>query len=197
MAYFKSPPRVPTREQVEACLKATDSEDRARDHLLIAMAAMTGLRVHEMVALTWGQVVTDSGTVRHRVQLNVEDTKGNVGGEIVLPETLRWKLAKYRTWCSRRDLAVEGDAPLFTSRHHRPVSVRRVQQIWRAVQVEASIDRPYHFHSLRHYYGTAVYRATKDIRVTQTLLRHQSVSSTQIYAHVSQQDVEKAVERLF
>ena len=197
MAYFRTPPRVPTRDEVEACLGVTDTEDRARDHLLTAMASMTGLRVHEMVALTWGQVVTDTGTVRRRVVLVPEDTKGGVGGEIVIPETLRWKLAKYRTWCSRRDLPVEGGAPVFMSRHKRCVSVRRVQQVWRAVQVEAGIDRPYHLHALRHYFGTEVYRATRDIRVTQTLLRHRSVSSTMIYAHVSQRDVEAAVEGLF
>ncbi len=197
MAYFRTPPRVPTRDEVAACLRATDSEDRARDHLLIAMASMTGLRVHELVALTWGQIITSNGTVRRRVELVPEDTKGGVGGEIVLPETLRWKLAKYRTWCSRRDLAVEGDAPVFVSRHKRAISVRRVQQVWRAVQVEVGIDRPFHFHSLRHYFATTVYAATRDIRVTQVLMRHQSITSTMIYAHVSQRDVEDAVEGLF
>ena len=197
MGFFRTPPRVPSREEVEACLKVTDSEDKARDHILIATAAMTGLRVHEMVALTWGQVITDKGTVRHRVVLNPEDTKGGVGGEIVIPETLRWKLSRYRTWCSRRDLDVDGEAPVFVSRHNRRISVRRVQQVWKAVQVEAGIERPHHLHSLRHYFGTEVYRKTRDIRVTQVLLRHRSVSSTMIYAHVSQRDVERAVEDLF
>ena len=197
MAYFKSPPRVPSREEVEKCLKVTDTEDKARDHLLIALAAMTGLRVHEMVALDWEQVVSEKGTVRHRVVLVPEDTKGGVGGEIVVPETLRWKIARYRTWCSRHDLPVDGDVPVFVSRHHRRVSVRRVQQVWKAVQVEAGIERTFHLHSLRHYFGTTVYRKTKDIRVTQVLMRHRSVSSTQIYAHVSQRDVERAVEGLF
>jgi site-specific recombinase XerD len=195
--YFRSPPRVPTTAEVEACLTLLDTQATARNHVLIAMAAMTGLRLHELVALDWGQLVTDGGSVRHRVVLVPEHTKANVGGEVVLPERLRWKLGQYRTWCARRGQSVEGDAPVFVSRNHQRVSVRRVQQVWKAVQIAAYIDRPYKLHALRHYYGTTVYRATKDIRVTQVAMRHVSVSSTMIYTHVSQKDVEQAVERAF
>ena len=56
----------------------TPSGGRARDHLLVAVAAGTGLRVHELVALDWGQLVSEGGAVRHRVHLRAEDTTGNV-----------------------------------------------------------------------------------------------------------------------
>ena len=69
MASYRTPPRVPTCTQIDRCLALTDTEDDARDHLLIAMAAMTGLRVHELVALDWGQVRTETGNIRHRVVL--------------------------------------------------------------------------------------------------------------------------------
>lgn len=180
MAYIGNPPRVPTRSEVEACLKATDNADRARDHLLIAMAAMTGLRAHEVVALDWGQVVTQAGNVRRRIELLPEHTKGNVGGEVVVPEALRWKLARYRAWCARLDLSLQVSAPLFLSRHTRRLSVRRMQQVWKAVQGDAGIERPYHLHALRHFFGTEVYGATRDIRLTQIAMRHQSVSSTEL-----------------
>jgi len=195
--YFRSPPRVPTTAQVEACLAHLDTDATARDHVLIAMAGMTGLRVHELVALDWGQLITDGGNVRHRIVLVPEHTKGNVGGDVVLPERLRWKLGQYRTWCARRGLRVEGDAPVFVSRNHRRVSVRRVQQLWKAVQVETGIDRPYKLHALRHYFATTLYRATRDIRVTQVAMRHASVTSTMIYSHINNEDVEQAVERAF
>ncbi len=87
--YFKTPPRVPTSTDVDRCLAALDTEATARDYMLVAMAAWTGLRVHELVALDWRQLVTDSGNVRRRVVLVVEHTKGNVGGDIVVPERLR------------------------------------------------------------------------------------------------------------
>lgn len=195
--YFRTPPRVPTSSEVETCLALLDTADRARDHILIAVAAWTGLRVHEMVALDWSQLVSTAGSVRRRVQLVAEHTKGNVGGDVVLPEKLRWKLGQYRFWCARRGLDVEGGAPMFVSRNSRRISVRRVQQVWISVQVEAGIDRPYKMHALRHFFGTQLYRATKDIRLAQTALRHRSISSTMIYTHISNRDVEQAVERAF
>ncbi len=195
--FFKSPPRVPTTAEVEACLAVLDTEARARDHLLIAMAAWTGLRVSEVVALDWSQVVTEAGNIRHRVVLVAEHTKGGVGGSVVLPERLRWKITQYRAWSARGGLSVEGDVPMFVSRNGRRISPRRVQQVWRHVQVEAGIDRPHRLHGLRHFFATTLYAASRDIRLTQIAMRHASVTSTMIYSHVSNADVEQAVERAF
>jgi len=193
--FFRAPPRIPTRTDIDAVLRVTDADDHARDHLLVAVAAGTGLRVHELVALDWEQLVSEGG-VRRRVHLRAEDTKGNVGGDVVLNEALRWKVARYRTWCARWGHAVEGDAPVFVSRNHRRLSVRMAQEAWRAVQRLAGIERPYPFHALRHYFGTALYRATKDLRLTQVAMRHRSASSTELYTQVGERDVEAAVERL-
>ena len=179
--YFRAPPRIPTRADIDACLRVTD--ERPRDLLLVAVAAGTGLRVHELVALDCEQLVTDSGAVRHGVHLRAEDTKGGVGGDVVLNEALRWKVARYRTWCARRSHAVDGNAPVFVSRNHRRLSVRMAQEAWRTVQRLAGIERPYPFHALRHYFGTSLYKATKDLRLTQVAMRHRSASSTELYVH--------------
>ncbi len=195
--FFRSPPRVPASSEVDACLALLDTEASARDHLLIAMAAWTGLRVSEMVALDWPQVVTEAENIRHRVVLVSEHTKGGVGGSVVLPERLRWRIGQYRMWCARRGRSVEGHEPIFNSRNNRRISVRRVQQVWRQVQVEAGIDRPHRLHGLRHFFATKLYAASKDIRLTQIAMRHASVTSTMIYSHVSNADVEQAVERAF
>ncbi len=117
----------------------------------------------------------------------------------MLNEALRWKVARYRTWCARRGHAVEGDVPVFVSRskdHHRRLSVRMAQEAWRTVQGLAGLERPYPFHALRHYFGTAVYKLTKDLRLAQVAMRHRSASSTELYTHVGERDVEAAIERL-
>lgn len=99
--FFRAPPRIPTRADIDAVFRATDSDDHARDHHLVAIAAGTGLRVHKLVGLDWGQLLTEAGAVRHRVHLRGEDTTGNVGGDVVLNEAFRWNVARYRTWCAR------------------------------------------------------------------------------------------------
>lgn len=47
--YFRTPPRIPIRAELGAALRLTD--DRACDHLLVAVGTGTGLRVHELIAL--------------------------------------------------------------------------------------------------------------------------------------------------
>lgn len=194
--FYKTPPSMPSKEEVESVLRLTNSEDEARDHLLIAVAAGTGLRVMELVALNWDQMITESGKARKRVVLNPARTKGGWGGEIVLSTGLRWKIERYREWCRRKGLAVDGDAPVFMSRNHRRLSIRQSQKVWKNLQVRANFERHYGFHSLRHFFGTTIYRMTRDIRITQVLLRHRSVATTMIYSHVTARDVEAAVERL-
>lgn len=119
--FFRAPPRIPTRADIDAVLRVTNG--RARDHLLVAVAAGTGLRIHELVALDWGQLVSETVAVRHRVRVRVraQATRG-VGGDVVLNEALRWKVARYLRWRARH--GVEGKAPVFLSRKQRRISVR-------------------------------------------------------------------------
>lgn len=51
-------------------------------------------------------------------------------------------------------------------------------------------------HQLRHSYGTAVLRASRDLRVAQELLRHRSAASTQVYTEVSAADKVQAIRHL-
>ncbi len=195
--FFHRPPRVPSTQEVEKCLALLDTADRCRDHVVVAMAAWTGLRVSELVALDWDQIVNGSGHIRHRVQLVPENTKGNVGGDVAVPQKLRWMLRQYRAWCARLELTIDGNKPVFVSRNSRRISVRRVQQVWKAIQAKAGIDPSYGFHGLRHYFGTQLYRTTQDIRLVQTAMRHRSISSTTVYTHISRAEVAAGVERAF
>jgi site-specific recombinase XerD len=51
-------------------------------------------------------------------------------------------------------------------------------------------------HQLRHWFGTHTLRGSRDLRVTQELMRHQSLSSTQIYTEVANRAKVEAVRRL-
>lgn len=74
-------------------LLAADLDADARDRILVAAAAGTGPRVHELVALDWVQLVSDAGAVRHRVHLRAEDAQGNLGGHVMLNEAQRWRVS--------------------------------------------------------------------------------------------------------
>ena len=52
-------------------------------------------------------------------------------------------------------------------------------------------------HATRHSYAVEVYRRTRDLRLTQRLLGHSSVTTTQVYADVLDQDVRDGVEMVW
>lgn len=51
-------------------------------------------------------------------------------------------------------------------------------------------------HSLRHWYGTAILRSSRDLRVTQELMRHASPASTAVYTQVASVDKQRAIASL-
>ncbi len=58
------------------------------------------------------------------------------------------------------------------------------------------VERRIYPHLLRHTAGTDFYRRTKDIRLTQEMLGHASISSTQIYTHIVNDELEDAMKAL-
>jgi integrase/recombinase XerC len=112
--------------------------------------------------------------VAWRVDLPKKITKGRRGGVAFLSErarvVLRDFLAAKRVM--RESMALT--APLFRSSMTRRLSLRRVQVIFARWQREAGFETHYNFHTLRHTAITNVYRATKDLFLTQRFARHAS-----------------------
>ncbi|HEU4409106.1 MAG TPA: tyrosine-type recombinase/integrase [Polyangiaceae bacterium] len=193
------PPRAPT-EQEQALLLRGTAERRAdlRDHLLFALALGTGLREHEMVALDVGDVREPGGAVRRRVALRVFKgcRRDPAPQEVMLPEALRAKLAKFLRWKRARGEALAPDAPLFVSRKGGRLSTRQVRHLVGLWQARAGIERPFSAHSLRHGACTNMYRRTKDIRLTQRFARHASIVTTSRYTHTSDEALAQAVDSL-
>ena len=77
------------------------------------------------------------------------------------------------------------------------ISRRTVQYIVNKELLEAGLDsRKYSVHKLRHTAATLMYQYGEvDIRALQELLGHESIATTEIYTHVSNDQVRSAVER--
>src|SRR5437764_433448 len=75
---------------------------------------------------------------------------------------------------------------LFLSHLGRPLSVRGFHLVLQTRLVQAGITRHVTPHTLRHSFATHLLEGGADLRTVQELLGHASVSTTQVYTHVSE-----------
>jgi len=201
MSYAESTrtPRTLTDAEQARLLKVTGEHARGfRDHVLLSFALGTALREAELLALNVGDVFGVEGKARRRVRLRVFKRSNDDESmqEVVLPDPLRAKLEKLWRWKKQRGEGLEPDAPLFVSRRGLRLSSRQLRNLFHVWQERAGFERVLSFHSTRHSSLTNIYRRTRDIRLTQRVARHKSITSTIRYAGPSDEDVLRAVRDL-
>ena len=145
------------------------------------------------MGLNVGDVATKSGEVAWKVALPKGITKGRRGGVAFLPERVRGVLAEHLASLRVIGESMALKAPLFRSSQTRRLSLRRVQIIFVHCQKVAGFERTYNFHTLRHTAITNVYRATKDLFLTQRFARHANPITTVAYTHPSDEELYEAI----
>jgi len=194
-----TPPRVLSEEEQEAILKVTGEHAAGfRDHVIISVALGTGLREHEIAALTVGDILGAGGHVRTRITLKTfkRSSSRPAPQTVVPPPRLRAKLDKFIAWKRRRGQSLDTGAPLFVSKKKNPISTRAMRSMFRKWQLKAGVEFLHTFHGLRHSAITSVYRKGKDIKVAQVFARHKSPATTERYTHPTIQDLIEAVHDL-
>ena len=83
---------------------------------------------------------------------------------------------------------------LFISEQKRRISKRAVEDIVNNALDKAGLSQKYSVHKLRHTAATLMYKSGADIRSLQSILGHESVATTQIYTHVDEEQLRKAVK---
>jgi tyrosine recombinase XerC len=148
----------------------------ARDHAMLEVFYSAGLRVSELVALTHADVSYTAQTVR---------VAGKRRKQRIVP------LGKCAMNAITRYLKVAGGndasatAPLFTNRRGGRLSTRAVYTIVRRSLRAAGAGAHAHPHVLRHSFATHLLDHGADLQAVREMLGHESLSTTQIYAHVS------------
>jgi site-specific recombinase XerD len=194
-----TPHRTLTERERRQLLKVTgERRDGYRDHILYSMALATGLREHELASLEVGDVFEADGTAKTRIVLRVfkRGSSAPTQQEVIVPEDLRTKLEKFRGWKVWEREGLAPDAPLFASNRGTPLSTRQIRHGFAVWQRRAGFDRHVSFHVLRHSACSAIYRKTKDIRLTQRFARHKSILTTAVYSHPTDEDLLRAVTGL-
>jgi integrase/recombinase XerC len=185
-------PRVLSLHEVDMLVAATEGTDplALRDRLVLELLYGCGLRSMELVALRLGDVQAA------QAQLIVHGKGGKtrvvpLGDEAAAAlrrylERGRGELEHHRGHVAEPDrpAAARRDEPLLLSRSGRSLLTSDVRRLVVKYSRLAGID-PASPHMLRHAYATHMLERGADLRAIQELLGHASVSTTQVYTHVS------------
>lgn len=184
------PPEVLAAQEKRTLLRTverTRGDTARRDLVILEVFLGTGLRLESLEALD----VTDVRLAEKR--LIVRTLKGGGETQKFLPARLRDRLAAYLRWRNR----VDADSPaLFLSNRNTRLSGRQIERLVPEWAARAGIEKPITAHTLRHTFATDLYRRCRDLLVVQRALDHRQVTTTQIYAQVSDADLEAALEAL-
>lgn len=169
-----------------------NDENKERDFAIITIFLNCGLRLSELIGIN----VKDIDFSENK--LNVIG-KGNKERTIYLNkaciDAIKGYLSVRPTEGLRNDSKASNKA-LFLSKRRERISNRTVQYIVEKELKKAGLDSSkYSVHKLRHTAATLMYQyGNVDIRALQELLGHESISTTEIYTHVSNEQVRNAIE---
>jgi integrase/recombinase XerC len=130
-----------------------------------------------------------------RRELILRRTKGGSPGRRDLPARLLPVLA--RLVDNPQPAGPRADAPVFAGERGGPLSPRAIRYRFAFWLRRARTGRALSVHSLRHTFGTLLYRATKDLVLVSRALGHRDVTSTQRYAHLDDRRLARAVNGLW
>lgn len=181
--------RLPEFLTTDEIVRIIESPDVAnpigqRDRALLELLYAAGLRVSELVGLNIENV--DAGTREIRVW-----GKGSKERITLMGEPALKALQSYLDGGRQSLAGKKATNALFINRYGARLTERSVQVSLDKYAQAAGIARKIHPHMVRHTFATHLLDGGADLRVVQDLLGHASLSSTQIYTHVSKSQARK------
>jgi len=168
----KKLPEVLTKEEVK---KVLDSADNQKSRLILSMLYSGGLRVSELVNLKVQDISFNEnmGWVRKG--------KGSKDRMFMLSPNLIQDLKGY----------LENKKNTYVFSKEKPLTTRNIQKIIAGIRPRTGINKKITPHTFRHSFATHLLEQGTDIRTIQVLLGHTSISTTQLYAHLSTSELKK------
>lgn len=193
----KRMPKYLSLEQSQKLLKVADNTDNRnykRDFAITTLFLNCGMRLSELVGINIRDIDFDENKM-------TVIGKGNKERVIYLNKSCINAINDYLSSrpapsLIKRD-SKNSDKALFLSEQKKRISNRTVQLIITKELEAAGLDtKKLSVHKLRHTAATLMYQyGNVDIRALQELLGHESISTTEIYTHVSNEQVRDAIER--
>ena len=173
-------PKAINVEQVEQLLSAPNDKTLlgARDRAILETLYSTGIRVSELVGINFGDI-DETG------QAIIIRGKGRKERIVPLGSHAMAAIEHYLQMMNTHNVTNETGEPVFINKHNTRLSTRSVRRNVSKYLEKVGLDPVISPHTLRHSFATHLLDNGADLRSVQELLGHQSLSTTQIYTHLT------------
>ena len=177
-------PSFLTEKQATDFASQTENSDimAQRNRAIVELFYGTGMRLSELYSLNTATIDKKRATIR---------VLGKGKKERIIPVT-QVAIDMILKYLKDRNASINNTEPLFTNKKNDRLSKRQIQRIVEKELSTVSSQKKRSPHILRHTYATHLLDGGADIRAVKELLGHSSLSTTQIYTHVSKEHLLKA-----
>lgn len=177
-------PRFLTLEQSFDLLRSVEGRNKERDYCILLLFLTCGMRLSELVGINYRDI-SDDGRLRLLGKGNKE--------RIVYLNSACMDAVKRWMEVRPKDGVIDKEALFLSSRRQR-ISIKTVQHLVKTYLSGIGLEQGYSTHKLRHTAATLMYQEGVDVRVLKDILGHENLSTTQIYTHVSSEQMKNAVD---
>lgn len=148
-----------------------------RDTLILEILYSTGIRVSELVDIKIKNIIFNE----HQIKIN---GKGNKQRYVIYGVVCEKKLNNYLK-NSRPFLDRKNSEYLFLNKNGSKMTSRFIEMLMHKYQKSSNIKVNVTPHTLRHTFATHLLEGGADLKTVQELMGHESLSSTQVYTHIT------------
>ncbi len=162
-----------------------DSPLDYRNRMILELLYATGIRVFEAVNIKLEDIDFDNCLILIK-------GKGNKQRYVVFNPICEYAIMEYLSE-ARNQLVKSQNKHTYLLVNHlgMPITTRGVRDILKRVSSSSPLNKPLHPHMLRHSFATGLIGEGADLRFVQEMMGHASLSSTQIYTHITTKQLKK------
>lgn len=164
-------PEVLTKEEVKKLLTLAETE---KSRLILSLLYSSGLRVSELVNLKVKDLGLEEGIGWVRKGKGSKDRIFSISKNLLLELKAYLESHKENVFLFSKDKAL---------------TTRNIQKIIQKLRFKAAIQKKITPHTLRHSFATHLLESGVDIRLIQEILGHANLNTTQLYTHISSEQV--------
>ncbi len=182
----KTLPQYLSLQQSVALLNSVSGDFAERDYCMLVLFLNCGLRRAELASINLDDINSHEHTLRIR-------GKGNKERMLYLNDACQQAIEQYLK--VRPNDGVKDKNALFLSRLKSRISLQGVHYIVKGYLAQVDGAQKMTAHKLRHTAATLMYQSGVDLRVLQNYLGHENLGTTEIYTHLSSEQIENAAKQ--